>query len=74
MTSRTGRTSQSDPPNNVVATLYGSSTVGEINVNFYGNLTGIHCTGAGDPGYNVTVNTFDSAGGATDQAFMIAIN
>jgi hypothetical protein len=56
---------------NLVASLYGG-VAGQVSVMFYVN--NIHCTGAGDPGYNVTVNTFDGTGVAADRAFMIAIN
>jgi hypothetical protein len=56
---------------NLVASLYGG-VAGQVSVMFYVN--NIHCTGADDPGYNVTVNTFDGAGVAADRAFMIAIN
>jgi hypothetical protein len=60
-------------PNHVTATLVQGSA-GEITVS--SNPTGgVHCDGVGtDPGYNVFVNTFDSAGAPSDREFYVLIN
>ena len=62
-------------PNNVTATIAQSGTQGgEVQVQYYPNLTGIHCNGAEDPGYNVLVETFDSAGARADRAVSVVVN
>ena len=61
-------------PHNAVATLRPESSPGEISVLVYPNLEGIHCNGAQDPGYNIIVRTWDSAGAPQNRQFYIAIN
>jgi hypothetical protein len=57
---------------NVTATLYPYTATGEIAVGYF--LNNIHCDGAGDGGFNIQVDTYDSSGAPADRAFMIAIN
>jgi hypothetical protein len=58
-------------PHNAVATIIGEADSGEINAQVYSS---IHCNGAADPGYNVVVHTYDSAGGAANRGFFVTIN
>jgi hypothetical protein len=59
-------------PTNLTGTIEGTNG-GQLSVVAYSN-PGIHCTSAGDPGYNVVIYTFDGAGALADQSFYLAAN
>jgi hypothetical protein len=61
------------PFHNLVATIQGENPgTGEILTAYYPN--GIHCTSGSDPGYNVFVGTFNSAGAGSDRGFNLVAN